>query len=762
MAAFVKQEIQVTPALGWFDQILASLARELSPTRRKLRTALRFTMIATIGTGIVAACHVYSEFGAYIVWLLVGSGPMMSVRRALQFLIAEGIALAASVVLARAFAETPWMMLPVIFILISYSTYLGTIRKLSPGLLLIQVLCLGNFYDVAFDAGNIGWSSAGGFGGSVIAFAVLVIFDNWIWPDPSEGVLMESLGASVARSCAEFINATGYYLHRPGAARPHIPPATSDLPAHMTLLARVEVEGVSQQRRAVLLAAIMRFARIDLEVGRLVFAARENVPGQIREMVRRELEAAATSIAAALDNIARVTPEHIQVGTDVSPPPVRVRARTAMNALATRILEVRPVYIKTASPAEIENFASLTDAMETLTSHIERLLDEPPQLGIESAAPAPRLTDPPNPDLARYSCKVGLCTVVGYFIGLFSQRPELSTILTTVLITALPTYGAAMRKMYLRIAGAVIGGAISLAVIIVVSPNFETLPSYMVADAIVFFVSGYASLTSGKVSYAGKQIGTTFTLIFSGLSPSIDIYGPLWRIWSILLGTFVVAIATLIMWPEYAGDSLLPRLRRVINDALALTPGGRAEKDEGELVRVNSDAMRVLAEMLQVADDAQLEGRSSTVDHTAIVEATGTLRRIMNRLSYIAAGRIACPPPAIDPAIESNRTALLTLVRDELQKWLNFYSGEEKLGSRAARAAASAYVADEMRRPLSQIRAWLEEGNYSNIEHWKLEQRRAILAELQSMQRLEVLIGDLNRWLALIPGSSSWRPVTHV
>ena len=38
--------------------------------------------------------------------------------------------------------------------------------------------------------------------------------------------------------------------------------------------------------------------------------------------------------------------------------------------------------------------------------------------------------------------KVGLCVVIGYVIGVITQRADLSTILTTVLITALPSYGA--------------------------------------------------------------------------------------------------------------------------------------------------------------------------------------------------------------------------------------------------------------------------------------------------------------------------------
>ena len=82
--------------------------------------------------------------------------------------------------------------------------------------------------------------------------------------------------------------------------------------------------------------------------------------------------------------------------------------------------------------------------------------------------------------------KVGLCIVIGYVIGLITQRADLSTILTTVLITALPTYGAALRKMILRIIGVIIGGTMTLLTIIIVTPNFETLPAYMMALFVVF------------------------------------------------------------------------------------------------------------------------------------------------------------------------------------------------------------------------------------------------------------------------------------
>ena len=70
----------------------------------------------------------------------------------------------------------------------------------------------------------------------------------------------------------------------------------------------------------------------------------------------------------------------------------------------------------------------------------------------------------------------------------------------------------------------------------------------------------------------------------------------------------------------------------------------------------------------------------------------------------------------------------------------------------AAQAVARSHLADELRISLSEFSSRLEKSHFAQIETWSLEQRRTILAELQSMQRLEFLLSDLNRWLAQIPG----------
>src|SRR5690348_8224634 len=96
-----KPGFQPAGALSLVERLGGLLARELAPSPRKFRITLRIALIGTVGAGLIAACHVHNELGTYIVWLLVGAGPMMSFSNAATMLAMEGLALAASLVMAR-------------------------------------------------------------------------------------------------------------------------------------------------------------------------------------------------------------------------------------------------------------------------------------------------------------------------------------------------------------------------------------------------------------------------------------------------------------------------------------------------------------------------------------------------------------------------------------------------------------------------------------------------------------------------------------
>ena len=247
---------------------------------------------------------------------------------------------------------------------------------------------------------------------------------------------------------------------------------------------------------------------------------------------------------------------------------------------------------------------------------------------------------------------------------------------------------------------------------------------------IVFYFSAYSSLTSGHVSYAGNQLGTTFAIVFAGLSPAVNIYEPLWRIWGILLGCSVVALVFFILAPEYAADSLLPRLRRAIQATLALTPGGSASLTEEQIQQTTSEMTRLTAEILQVANDAQVEGRSSLVNHHAIVDAAGTLRGIVNRFSVIVSERSLMRLPQLDLATESARERAYNETRRQLETWLELFSGSNSINASAAREIAQANPPRDLANPIDEFSSRLEENSYAQMRLWTFEQRRMILAEL--------------------------------
>jgi len=756
VAGFIERQFGIQRPLAWWDRLEALVARELAPNRRKLRTALRIATIVTIAIGLDASCHVNTQLGAVIVWRLAGAGPMMSLRKALAWQIAVMVALIAAVMMARAFVDAPWLMLPFVFVSISFSTYLGATRKLGVGVLVIQIVCLITLYGVVFSPEEIGWNAAASFDGAAIAFGVIVLFDNWLWPDPGEPLLMESLGASIARARSQLLGATNFFLASESVPRPPLPAATSDLPAHMALLNQAVAEGASEHRRAILLAAISRAARISLEVDRLVTTAREILPREIRTMVTGEIERAVNAIAAALDEISHNLPARIVAGADEQAPATRTQIRLTMDSLAARVIEIRPAYIDTSSPAEIENFAEFIDSLAALTRNVERQLDEPPRRPTTnpSTRAVPQLSVPADPAVVRYCLKVGLCVVVGYIVGLITQRPDLFIILMTVITTATPTYGATLQKMYLRIAGAIIGGAVSLLAIIIVTPNFETLPAYMLASFAVFYFFAYLSVGNARTSFAGKQMGIIFSLVFIGLSPTADIYEPLWRIWGVLLGDVVVATVFFTLWPEYAGDSLLPRLKRVLANMLALAPGGSASSSEDQILKTNSETMGVLTEFLEIADDARMEGRTCAVYHDGIVDAAGTLRRIANRLSSIATARVLVQMPQLDPVAELARERVFNAIRGELSSWLDFFSSAEWSNASVARAIAEKHSAHQLAEPLNEFSSQLEEGGFARLASWPFEPRRTMMAELQSMRGLVILFSELNGYLADVPSTA--------
>src|SRR5262249_23242118 len=116
------------------------------------------------------------------------------------------------------------------------------------------------------------------------------------------------------------------------------------------------------------------------------------------------------------------------------------------------------------------------------------------------------------------------------------------------------------------------------------------------------------------------------------------------------------------------------------------------------------------------------------------------------------AGRILSPVPLLDRDTESAREDFFSAIRRHLVSWLEFFNSGQNLSAPAAQAIALMLIPDELTRPLSDFCSRVEQQNFKRIESWDIEQRREILAEVQSMRRLEYLMSELNQWFAKIPG----------
>jgi uncharacterized membrane protein YccC len=186
------------------------------------------------------------------------------------------------------------------------------------------------------------------------------------------------------------------------------------------------------------------------------------------------------------------------------------------------------------------------------------------------------------------------------------------------------------------------GGLAALAAMLLVSQNFDSLPPYLVAIFAVTFFSTYVAQSSDWLNYAGIQTGITFLICYVGLGPSSDIYRPLWRFWGIVLGVLTTGFVFLFLWPEYASDKLIDSLSKLIRSTVAFA----REVGEGTVTEERTAALEQrlstnLLEVLNLADQAKLEGRRGSVNSTNGVDAAATLIRIAYRFQVIARARVS-------------------------------------------------------------------------------------------------------------------------
>ena len=736
---------------AWLQQLASE---ELKPRPGRIRTSVRMAFIAAVGAALMAALHVGPGLGPVILWVAVyGSSSAFTVSAGLMLIAAYAAMLIASVFLAGVLVDFPWMLLPFLAAATALISYAFKKQGFVGAWFYMVIAFLDTFYLCVFDPQNFGWSVAHTFSGVAVGIAVLVAFDTVLWPDPAEPKLLHSLADTLDRQ-RQRLTAIGRAYFDSGAATEWPQPAVSILPVHLPLLERARREIKNPQREAILLAAVTITERLHIEIERLLAIARDNVSRDMRARLRPEIEAVLQAIAAALQQYAREAATGLKVVDDHAHQQCFTKIRVSLDALQARedliLNELRSV-----DAAAVSNIAAFTQSLRRIG---ERLLNHP--IGYVyglafSKETKPKTTEYGGVDrpLMRHCAKLGLAAILGYVVGVVSHRSELSVIVWTAVMGGLPTYGATLRKMILRVVGAVIGGLLALAIITVVSPNFPSVGAYLLAFFVVLFICAYVSLSSGRLAYAGQQAGTAFVVAYAALSPSANFYEPLWRVWGIFLGLLILTLVFLLIAPEYAAKAIAPRLAGLLRSALQLVRPAAGISTE-RVQEIDMEATLHVMELLAIAEDARMEGRHSSVNPDHVVDAAGTLRRIVHRLSGIASARLAIPQPPLPAELQAARDALETGLRHHLQSWLEVAADEHGPDRRRITEVEARFTLDDLTVPLAKLQEHLSTFGLRELASWPAAARSTLLAEIESYRRLVVLVTELDQQFVEIPAAT--------
>src|SRR5579863_9083382 len=220
--------------------------------------------------------------------------------------------------------------------------------------------------------------------------------------------------------------------------------------------------------------------------------------------------------------------------------------------------------------SEIESMVSLMPAIFSEENALDPALES-----LEEAPGSVRIFIPDafsNPEHLRYVLGGTLAAMLCYVFYVSLDWPNLSTSVTTCVITALTTIGSSRQRQILRVAGFVLGGVIAgLGAQIFVLPFLDSIGGFTVLFAAATFVAAWIGTSSTRLSYAGLQFAFAFYLIhLSDFSIQTNLTIARDRVLGVLLGITM-------MWLVF---------ERLLSRSAA-----------DEMVRIFADNLRLLADL---------------------------------------------------------------------------------------------------------------------------------------------------------------------
>lgn len=639
------------------DFSLGAIFAELAPTRQKWLRALRVASITTLGAGMMATMQIANPLGLTMLVNLSLPEARFPLTRGVVFLFCAAVFQALAVTLAAALANSPPLELTMFVVLSLVTSYLiYAVPILGRLWLWIQVPVVTAFYLVLFMPAELGWDNAQMFSGLAIAVAILLLFNNLMWPKPVRVVLMDSLVETIERSRTRFARLIAIAVG--DAAPDEDRPAASRLGHHIALVAQIhEMSRPGELGR--MLGFIMRAERIHNQLGRVASLVSQMPAVFSKSGPAVELRALAGAIDERFEGLIS------RIRREVTTPAGAadgLSQYTISSDLAARVSKFARDYPELARlAATVAQFANLTE------DDLLDLLKDDDTNGNDPLA----LSRGSDPFLMRFAVRHTLALTIAFLLGLWDNSAALHAAIWLLMLGGPPSHGATPRKFMMRALGA--SGALALAALgtIIVAPNYTSLAPYMAVIFMGVFVMAYVGEGGGILSYLAIG-GTAFVIAYSGPGPRSDVLGSLWSVWGISVGMIIRAALTL-LWREHSYRTLAEEFQAPLAAILKLSRGSEGASDVSRRTAARTRVVRSVQVMLGVANDALLEGRSAEIDPDKLLEALETLLHLAFLLS---------PPTSLTIKNETAISPSLTnAIRLRFEAWLEKLSAETESGS---------------------------------------------------------------------------------
>jgi multidrug resistance protein MdtO len=164
-----------------------------------------------------------------------------------------------------------------------------------------------------------------------------------------------------------------------------------------------------------------------------------------------------------------------------------------------------------------------------------------------------------NREHLRFALSGTLAAMLCYILYVGLAWPDISTSVTTCVLTALSNIGASRQKQVLRLAGALVGGVVfSLGSQLFLLPYLDSITGFTVLFAVVSASAAYVGTSSSRLSYAGLQIALAFYLInLSEFRIQLSLTVARDRTVGVLLGVCMMWLVFERFYPRAAADEMV-------------------------------------------------------------------------------------------------------------------------------------------------------------------------------------------------------------